>query len=149
MRRFSFLVSVLALIAGCDQLGIETPAQQAQRAEAEGRAMGSACRHSGRALEDCYQVNKRASKAAIYAGWREMDAYMRENGIKEIPATTSASAQPKRLGPPTESSPAAAEPAPVEGAEKPAAPGKKVSAATPADADPAFQKSDLAGRRSA
>lgn len=46
--------------------------------------MGSACRQGGRALEDCYQINPKASKAAIFTGWREMDAYMRENKIEEV-----------------------------------------------------------------
>lgn len=69
------------LLAGCDQLGIETPDKVAARQEAEGKAVGGACRHSGRALEDCFEMNRRASKAAVYAGWRDMDAYMRENNI--------------------------------------------------------------------
>lgn len=72
------------LLAGCDQLGIDTPAAEAAREEAEGKAIGSACRQSGRALEDCYQINRRAPKAAIFNGWRDMDAYMRENKIPEI-----------------------------------------------------------------
>ena len=75
---------LLALLAGCEQLGIETPAQAQARQEAEGRAIGGGCRHAGRALEDCYENNKRASKAAIYAGWRDMDAYMRENRIDVV-----------------------------------------------------------------
>lgn len=74
---------VLALTA-CDQLGIDTPAQTAARIEADGKAVGGACRHAGRALEDCYLMNRRASKAAVYAGWRDMDAYMRENSISVV-----------------------------------------------------------------
>lgn len=86
MRRLILVATLLASLTGCDQLGIETPAQTAARQEAEGRAVGSACRHSGRALEDCYGMNKRASKAAVYAGWRDMDAYMRENKIEVVPS---------------------------------------------------------------
>lgn len=67
-------------------LGIDTPAKLEAAKEAEGRAIGGACRHSGRALEDCYTLNPKASKAAIYQGWREMDAYMRENNIEVVPA---------------------------------------------------------------
>lgn len=74
------------LLAGCDQLGLETPAQLAAAKEAEGRAVGSACRHSGRALEDCYTLNPKAQKAAVFTGWRDMDAYMRENNIEVVPA---------------------------------------------------------------
>ncbi len=51
---------------------------------------GSACRHAGRAIEDCYALNPDASRAAIYAGWKEMNDYMRDNKIEvvkpELPA---------------------------------------------------------------
>jgi hypothetical protein len=80
-------LSLMLLLAGCDQLGIETPAQLTAAKEAEGRAIGSACRHSGRALEDCYTLNPKALKAAVFTGWRDMDAYMRENNIEAVPAT--------------------------------------------------------------
>lgn len=78
------LLILASLLAGCDQLGIDTPAAEAAREEAEGKAIGSACRQTGRALEDCYLNNRRAPKAAIFNGWRDMDAYMRENKIPEI-----------------------------------------------------------------
>lgn len=80
-RRFLFPVLILAL-AGCEQLGFDDPAKAAAMKEAEGKAIGSGCRHVGRALEDCYAQNLKASKAAIFAGWREMDGYMRENQIQ-------------------------------------------------------------------
>lgn len=73
-------------------LGIDTPAKQAERREAEGKAIGAACRHTQRSLEDCYASNPKASKAAIFAGWREMDEYMRENDIP--PATPTARPAP-------------------------------------------------------
>lgn len=60
-------------LAGCDQLGIETPAKSLERQEAEARAIGSACRHAMRAIEDCYVLNPKAEKSAVFAGWREMD----------------------------------------------------------------------------
>jgi hypothetical protein len=37
-------------------------------------------------VEACYEMNKRADKAAIFAGWREMNDYMRENNIEAMPA---------------------------------------------------------------
>lgn len=85
MRQALPLILAGLLLAGCEQLGIEDPAKQEAAREAEGRAIGSACRHSGRALEECYSLNKKASKAAIFSGWRDMDAYMRENNIEIIP----------------------------------------------------------------
>lgn len=88
MRKATLLVvfgPILSLLlAGCDQLGLETPAQVTAAKEAEGRAIGSACRHSGRALEDCYTLNPKAQKAAVFTGWRDMDAYMRENNLEVI-----------------------------------------------------------------
>jgi hypothetical protein len=79
-----FCCLIFSVLAGCDQLGIETPDKVAARQEAEGKAVGGACRHAGRALEDCYTINRKASKAAVYAGWRDMDGYMRENNIAVV-----------------------------------------------------------------
>ena len=80
-------VSVLclcALLAGCDQLGIDTPQKAAERQAAEAKAIGSACRHAMRAIEDCYTLNPKADKSAVFSGWREMDEYMRENKLEGI-----------------------------------------------------------------
>lgn len=74
----------LMTLAGCDLLGIEGATVVAERKTAEGKAVGAACRHAGRAIEDCYALNKKAEKAAIYAGWREMDDYMRENKLEPV-----------------------------------------------------------------
>ena len=72
------------LLVGCDMLGIESATDLAARKEAEGKAIGGACRHAGRAIEDCYTLNKRADKAAVFAGWREMNDYMLENKIEPV-----------------------------------------------------------------
>ena len=95
-RRLSTALLALAaapLLAGCDLLGmvgIESPEKVEQARDADGRAIGGACRHAGRAIEDCYALNKKADRAAVFAGWREMNDYMRENKIEavapEIPA---------------------------------------------------------------
>jgi hypothetical protein len=86
MRLPTFLVSLLLLapLAGCDLLGIESPAAVAAKREAEGKAVGGACRHAGRAIEDCYTLNRKADKGAMFAGWREMNDYMRENKIDVV-----------------------------------------------------------------
>ena len=78
-------IFALALLAGCDMLGIESPEKVAATREADGKAVGGACRHAGRAIEDCYALNKKADRAAVFAGWREMNDYMRENKIEEVP----------------------------------------------------------------
>lgn len=83
-----FLPLILVSLAGCEQvnqkLGLEDPARKEARLEGEGRAVGSACRQSGRAIEDCYSIYNWLPKAAIFAGWREMDEYMRENQIETV-----------------------------------------------------------------
>ncbi len=76
------LLGAVALLAGCDQLGIEDPAKVAAAKQAEGKAIGGACRNALRAIEDCYALNPKAQKAAVYDGWREMDEYMRENKLE-------------------------------------------------------------------
>ncbi|WP_425257393.1 hypothetical protein ACPOLB_18000 [Rubrivivax sp. RP6-9] len=98
MRRLAVLLLTSAplLLAGCDMLGIESASAVAGRKEAEGKAVGAACRHAARAIEDCYALNKKADKAAVFAGWREMNDYMRENKIEPV-LPTAAGAAPTKL----------------------------------------------------
>jgi hypothetical protein len=88
MIRVLFSLLAALLLGGCDQLssklGLEDPAAKEAKLEGEGKAVGSACRHSGRAIEDCYSIYSWLPKAAVYAGWREMDEYMRDNKIETI-----------------------------------------------------------------
>ncbi len=124
MRRFALTATLFAaaLLAGCDvvvgALGLESPEKVAAVREADGKAIGGACRHAGRAIEDCYALNRKADKASVFAGWRDMNDYMRENKIEPVPpqvATQIANAG----GKPT---PGEAEPAkPAAGSDKPAA----------------------------
>ena len=79
-----------ALLAGCDALGIESAAKLAERKQAEAHAIGSACRHAIRSIEDCFKTNPKAGKAAVFAGWKEMDQYMRDNSIVGMPSEGSA-----------------------------------------------------------
>ncbi len=80
------LLVLLLNLTACDmiqkKMGVEDPAIKEARIEAEGRAVGSACRHSGRAIEDCYSIYNWLPKAPVFAGWRDMDAYMRDNKIE-------------------------------------------------------------------
>jgi len=114
-RKALLPVCCALLLSGCEQLGIEDPAKIAAKKEAEGRAIGSACRLSGRSLEACYDMNKKASKADIFTGWRDMDAYMRENKMDIIPPASESAAA---------SAPKPAEDHPPAGKEE-AAPAKK------------------------
>ena len=85
MRRLTLLSLALAAVSlvGCDLFGDSAEKVAAAR-EAEGRAIGGACRHAGRAIEDCYALNKKADKASVFAGWRDMNDYMRENKIDAV-----------------------------------------------------------------
>ena len=119
MRRLALTALLLtsALLTGCDvvvgALGIESPEKVAALREAEGKAIGGACRHAGRAIEDCYALNKKAEKASVFAGWRDMNDYMRENKIEpvlpQVAATQVANAKA-----------AAADAEPAKATEKPA-----------------------------
>lgn len=80
-----FALLALPVLAGCDMLGIESASQAAARREAEGKAVGAGCRHAARSVEQCYALNKRADKAAVFAGWKEMSEYMAENKIEAMP----------------------------------------------------------------
>lgn len=85
-RALSLALIVLPpLLAGCDLFGGESAEALAVRKDAEGKAVGGACRHAGRAIEDCYALNKRSDKAAVFAGWREMNDYMRDNKVDTVP----------------------------------------------------------------
>ena len=48
----------------------------------DARAVGGACRHALRGIEDCYSLNPKAPKAPVFAGWKDMDQYMRDNKIE-------------------------------------------------------------------
>ena len=126
LRRPFLLLAILSTLAGCDQLGLEAASVTAARVEADGKAVGAACRHGGRAIEDCFTLNKRVDKAAIYAGWREMDDYMRENKMEAVVPS---------LGPDAKTKTADA----GDGAEAPApsASGAKVDKTAAVEADKA------------
>ena len=77
------LFATTFLLSGCDIEALLADPKVAQRA-ADAKAIGSACRHGLRSIEDCYALNEKASKAGIFEGWKEMDQYMRENNIEGI-----------------------------------------------------------------
>ncbi|HCO76908.1 MAG TPA: hypothetical protein DIT50_01730 [Rhodocyclaceae bacterium] len=79
------LASVVAL-TGCDALYDALEIPNPNKVKAEAKAIGAACRHSGRSLEDCYYLHPDLEKAAIYEGWREMNEYMLEKELPTVPA---------------------------------------------------------------
>lgn len=81
------LLATVLLLAGCDQMKERAGFPDPARMEAEGKAIGGGCRNSGRGLEDCYRLNPDAGKAAIYAGWKEMNEYMAKNSMAAVEPT--------------------------------------------------------------
>ncbi|EER58869.1 conserved hypothetical protein [Acidovorax delafieldii 2AN] len=90
-------VAAALLLAGCDIPGLGPDPRIAQR-DAEAKAIGGACRHALRGLEDCYTLNPKAAKASVFAGWKDMDAYMRENKIEGTPSILGKVDKPERSG---------------------------------------------------
>ena len=88
--------ALVLLLAGCDKIpGLGPDPRVAQREE-EAKAIGGACRHALRGLEDCYMLNPKAAKASVFAGWKDMDAYMRENKIEGAPSVLGNAEKPDR-----------------------------------------------------
>lgn len=83
-----FILSATVLLGACDQisqeLGLDAAQRKEMKADAEGKAVGSACRQSGRAIEDCYSLYRWLPKASIFSGWREMNDYMQANNISVV-----------------------------------------------------------------
>lgn len=137
ITRLILVCIALLPIAGCDQvnqkLGLEDPAKKEATQQAEGKAVGSACRQSGRAIEDCYSIYSWLPKASIYEGWKEMDAYMRENQLEtvapQLPPPESPSAAKKRK---KAEAAAATEPESEKGSSK-----EEAKSAAPAEEKPA------------
>lgn len=103
LSRVGALVSAVVFLSACDQLGVDTPAKVAERKLSEAKAVGGACRHAMRAIEDCYSLNPKADKSAVFLGWREMDEYMRENKldgvVPTVPRVAQSSAKPSKPSP--------------------------------------------------
>lgn len=75
-----------ALLAGCNEIPGLGPDPRTVAKENEARAIGGACRHAMRGLEDCYALNPKSAKGMVFEGWKDMDAYMREHKIEGTPS---------------------------------------------------------------
>ncbi|MDR0997349.1 MAG: hypothetical protein LBL69_06785 [Zoogloeaceae bacterium] len=119
------LSATVLLLGGCDAvtstLGLETAKLKAAKLEAESKAVGAACRQSGRALEDCYSLYNWLSVDHIYAGWMSMDEYMRENKLETVKPDLPPMREPLPAKKKKATAQPAANPAP-EGASAPLSP---------------------------
>jgi hypothetical protein len=129
-RNLFFVVAPALLLSACDLSFLDEEAKIEAKKQAEGMAVGSGCRYSSRPLEDCYSMNPKMSKAAILNGWREMDAYMRENNIVSATPPGEAAAPAKKAEEAADAEAPAAEPA--KAAEAPPEAAAPEAAKTPA-----------------
>jgi hypothetical protein len=97
--RYFIASCVVLLLAGCEIPGVYPDPKVVQR-EADAKATGSACRYALRGIEDCYTLNPKAQRALVFAGWKEMDTYMRENKIEGSPSVVKIPVEGEQ--PPTE-----------------------------------------------
>ncbi len=75
------------LLAGClEQVPGLGPDPRTVIRENEAKAIGSGCRHAMRGIEDCYTLNPKAPKSMVFAGWKDMDEYMREHKLEGTPS---------------------------------------------------------------
>ena len=84
MRALLIAIVLLLPLTACERLGIIDPAKEAATRDEEGKAIGGACRQSGRALEDCFTLNPNAIKASVFNGWKDMNDYMTQNKIETV-----------------------------------------------------------------
>jgi len=125
------LLALAAVVAatGCERLGIQDPAKVAAELEAEGKAIGAGCRHAGRSIEDCFSLNDRALKAAVFNGWKEMNDYMASNKIDAAPSQLAQAAAAVET-----------QPAPVPQAKAESGKSKAATAEPPTAAPPGAAK---------
>lgn len=119
------LLTPLFLLAGCDRLEERLNIPNPAKIEADAKAVGGACRHAGRGLEDCYQLNPKAPKAAVFEGWKEMNEYMLEKNMQAVvpefvPKPAEPEARLERDADPAQAAPTQAAPdqaAPAKGSQ--------------------------------
>lgn len=149
MRKLKILMvaSAATMLSSCDLSQI--PGLEGKLSMEDSKAVGAACRHSGRALEDCFTLNPKTHQSGVFEGWREMNDYMLANEIEvvkpEIQASAfkpghdsasageaKASAEPETAHPDTSNSHADAVP-PAQGRQRwvPKSAGEQSAAAAP------------------
>jgi hypothetical protein len=84
MRKLKILMvaGAATMLSSCDLSQI--PGLDGKLSIEDSKAVGAACRHSGRALEDCFAMNPKTHPAGVFDGWRDMNDYMLANQIDVV-----------------------------------------------------------------
>jgi len=105
LRTLCVLSLLAVMLSGCDMLE-----EQINKQKLVGKAIGAACRQTGRSLEDCYARNPKTSKPDIFSGWKEMNEYMQAKKLDIIPPPPDIAAAPNDMHAANNAEEAAAEP---------------------------------------
>lgn len=127
MRKLKILMllGTTGILSSCDLSQI--PGLDKRLNIEDSKAIGAACRHSGRALEDCFTLNPLALQSGVFEGWRDMNDYMVANKIETVePQIQSSNYKP---GAKEDTGHGASEPAPPAGVS--VRPGSAAGAWTP------------------
>ena len=89
MKRIALTLFLPLALAGCDRISERMGMPDPAKIEAEAKAIGASCRHAGRGLEECYELNAKAPKAAVFDGWKEMNEYMAQRNMEAVPPAGS------------------------------------------------------------
>ncbi|MDP5117711.1 MAG: hypothetical protein NWQ05_10075 [Burkholderiaceae bacterium] len=84
MKKLKILMvaGAATMLSSCDLSQI--PGLDGKLSIDDSKAVGAACRHSGRALEDCFTLNPNTHPAGVFDGWRDMNDYMLANEIDVV-----------------------------------------------------------------
>lgn len=84
MKKLKILMvaGAATMLSSCDLSQI--PGLDGKLSIEDSKAVGAACRHSGRALEDCFAMNPKTHPAGVFDGWRDMNDYMLANEIEVV-----------------------------------------------------------------
>lgn len=130
--RSLLVIPLLLTLAGCNWIN-----NVSGLAKDSNKAIGAACRQTGRSLEECYLRNPDADKAQIYAGWREMHEYMAKQKLETIAPPVEPAAPP--LAPVAGHKPEASAPGAHKAEDKPHAGLSPAEADLAAKNDPQVQ----------
>jgi hypothetical protein len=152
MRKLKILMvaGAATMLSSCDLSQI--PGLDGKLSLEDSKAVGAACRHSGRALEDCFVMNPNTHQSGVFEGWRDMNDYMLANEIEVVkPEIQNSAFKPEKVSgskatsaaggpvqPDSDPSSAADDAVPlVQGRQRWSPKGVDEGAATPTPAEPA------------